>query len=423
MRILGTIILKEMRELLTRKMLLPFFAIMVLFLFIGRAIRGERKKASAPQRALVLVQEESEIGDTIISRLQQSGLLITNISEPKEQAITRAQKENFPLLIVLPESIDERLKRFEPATIETYTVIKGFSFAQTMRGVKIKSALGQINSWLAQRHLQTLAPEFNPENIENPLKTSEYVVLKGRLAPGTPELIQGVVIAQTFLIPIVLLMVIIYASQMIAASIGQEKENKTLETLLTVPISRVSIVLGKMLGAAIAAFAISAIFMGAMAYYTTAFSERPQQMPIDTNIASTLDLNLTPEGMILIGITLFLAILAALALATLLAVFSEDAKSAQAAIAPLMILCLVPYFFTMFFDIQTLSLPLKIFVLAIPFSYPFLVPQALIFGNYPLIIFGLVYITLFAALTVFIAARLFNSDLILTAKLRYRRRR
>ncbi|MEO0067970.1 MAG: ABC transporter permease [candidate division WOR-3 bacterium] len=423
MRILGTIILKEMRELLTRKMLLPFFAIMVLFLFIGRAIRGERKKASAPQRALVLVQEESEIGDTIISRLQQSGLLITNISEPKEQAITRAQKENFPLLIVLPESIDERLKRFEPATIETYTVIKGFSFAQTMRGVKIKSALGQINSWLAQRHLQTLAPEFNPENIENPLKTSEYVVLKGRLAPGTPELIQGVVIAQTFLIPIVLLMVIIYASQMIAASIGQEKENKTLETLLTVPISRVSIVLGKMLGAAIAAFAISAIFMGAMAYYTTAFSERPQQMPIDTNIASTLDLNLTPEGMILIGITLFLAILAALALATLLAVFSEDAKSAQAAIAPLMILCLVPYFFTMFFDIQALSLPLKIFVLAIPFSYSFLVPQALIFGNYPLIIFGLVYITLFAGLTVFIAARLFNSDLILTAKLRYRRRR
>ncbi|MEO0019600.1 MAG: ABC transporter permease [candidate division WOR-3 bacterium] len=423
MRILGTIILKEMRELLTRKMLLPFFAIMVLFLFIGRAIRGERKKASAPQRALVLVQEESEIGDTIISRLQQSGLLITNISEPKEQAITRAQKENFPLLIVLPESIDERLKRFEPATIETYTVIKGFSFAQTMRGVKIKSALGQINSWLAQRHLQTLAPEFNPENIENPLKTSEYVVLKGRLAPGTPELIQGVVIAQTFLIPIVLLMVIIYASQMIAASIGQEKENKTLETLLTVPISRVSIVLGKMLGAAIAAFAISAIFMGAMAYYTTAFSERPQQMPIDTNIASTLDLNLTPEGMILIGITLFLAILAALALATLLAVFSEDAKSAQAAIAPLMILCLVPYFFTMFFDIQTLSLPLKIFVLAIPFSYPFLVPQALIFGNYPLIIFGLVYITLFAALTVFIAARLFHSDLVLTAKLRFWRGR
>lgn len=423
MRILGTIILKEMRELLTRKMLLPFFAIMVLFLFIGRAVRGERKKASAPQRALVLVQDNSEIADTIIKQLNQSGLLITVITEPKEQAITRAQKENFPLLIVLPESIEERFARFEPVTVEAYTIIKGFSFAQSIRGVKVRSALAQINAELSRHQLKKIAAGLEPENIQNPLQTGEYVILKNRVAQGSPEIIQRLVISQTFLIPIVLLMVIIYSSQMIAASIGQEKENKTLETLLTVPISRVTIVLGKMLGAAIAAFAISAIFMGAMAYYTTAFSERPQQLPIATNIALTLGLNLTTEGMILIGITLFLAILAALALATLLAVFSEDAKSAQAAIAPLMIMCLVPYFFTMFFDIQTLSLPLKIFVLLIPFSYPFLVPQALIFGNYHLIIFGLVYVSLFAAFTVFIAASLFNSDLVLTAKLRLWRRR
>ncbi len=423
MRVLGTIILKEMRELLTRKMLVPFFAIMLLFLFIGRAIRSERKKAGAPEPALVLVRAASAIADTIVSRLQQSGLLITRTQEETQSAIERAQKEKFALLIVLPESLDERFARFEPVTVEAYSIIKGFSFAQSIRGVKVKSALAQINAELSRRQLKKIAAGLEPENIQNPLKTGEYVVVKSKVARGSPEIIHRLVISQTFLIPIVLLMVIIYSSQMIAASIGQEKENKTLETLLTVPINRVAIVLGKMLGAAVAAFVISAIFMVAMAYYTTAFSERPQEMPVNTNIASTLGLNLTPEGIILIGITLFLAILAALALATLLAVFSEDAKSAQAAIAPLMILCLVPYFFTMFFDIQTLSLPLKIFLLAIPFSYPFLVPQALIFSNYSLIFAGLVYITLFAAVTVFVAARLFNSDLTLTAKLRFRRQK
>jgi ABC-2 type transport system permease protein len=422
MRVIGTIVFKEMRDLLTRRMLLPFFAIMIIFLFIGRAIRGERKRAGSPQPALVLVSEESEMTDSIISRLAKSGLLITRTSETKEQAIARAEKQGWGLVIILPESIAERSGRFEPVTIEAYSLIKGFSFAQSLRMFKIKSALTQINSEFSRRYLGRIAPELNPENILNPLKLDEYVILKGRVAPGNPELIQGLVISQTLLIPIVLLMVIIYSSQMIAASIGQEKENKTLETLLTVPLNRVTIVLGKMLGAAVAALVISAIFMVAMAYYGSAFSEGRSGMPVDGAIAHQLGLNLTTEGLILIGITLFLAILTALALATLLAVLSEDAKSAQAAITPLMVLCLLPYFFTMFFDIQTLSLPLKIFLLAIPFSYPFLVPQALIFGNYSLIGFGLAYIALFALVTVLIAARLFTSDLVLTARLRLRRR-
>ncbi|MEO0023503.1 MAG: ABC transporter permease, partial [candidate division WOR-3 bacterium] len=237
---------------------------------------------------------------------------------------------------------------------------------------------------------------------------------------GSPEQAQGLLLGQTFLVPIILLLVIIYASQMIAASIGQEKENKTLETLLTVPVSRVLIVAGKMLGAAIAAVVISAVFMLAMGYYTTGFAEGRTEVP--SAGISGLGLSLTTEGVVVLGITLFLAIMAALALATLLAVFSEDAKSAQANITPLMMLCLIPYFFVLMFDISTLSLPLRLLVLAIPFSYPFLVPQALIFGNYRLIIFGIVYTGLFAVILVLLAAWFFQGERVLTARLRLRRR-
>ncbi len=423
MRILGTIIFKEIRELLTVRMLLPFLAIIVIFIFIGRAIRGERKRAAAPQPALTVVNEASAIVDTIISRLEKSGLLITRTSEPKEQALIRAQKQGFSTLLVLPESLNERLSRLESVNIEVYSIVRGFSFTQSARGVKIKSVFREINNDFSSQKLRELLSEHNPENIQQPIRTREFVLLKGKIAPGTPGLIQGLVISQTFLIPIILLMVIIYASQMIAASIGQEKENKTLETLLTAPINRAQIVLGKMLGAAVAALVISAIFMGGMAYYGTAFSEGSTQLTLDTSIADQLGLSLTPEGLILIGITIFLAILAALAVATLLAVFSEDAKSAQTNITPLMMLCLIPYFFTILFDINALSLPLKILLLAIPFSYPFLVPQSLIFGNYPLILFGLLYLTIFALITIFIAGKLFTSDRLLTARLRLRRRR
>jgi ABC-2 type transport system permease protein len=64
----------------------------------------------------------------------------------------------------------------------------------------------------------------------------------------------------------------------------------------------------------------------------------------------------------------------------------------------------------------------KVLIYAIPFSYPFLTPNAVMFGNYGLIFAGYGYMALFAAACIVIAARIFATDRILTAKLRFRRR-
>lgn len=421
MRFLGTLVWKEMRELLTVRMLMPFVAVLVLFLFIGRMLRGERKRAESPQPVLVVSADSGPVSELIVRLLGQNGLTAHRFSGSLDSALV-GKGGNWVALVRVPESADLRLARFEPVGLEVYTPLRGFSFGQTMRGAKVKTALARLDSVLARQQIERLADGQKPEAIQHPLRKQEYVVLKGRVAPGSPEQVQGLLLGQTFLVPIILLLVIIYASQMIAASIGQEKENKTLETLLTVPVSRVLIVAGKMLGAAIAAVVISAVFMLAMGYYTTGFAEGRTEVPSAGAGLSGLGLTLTTEGVVVLGITLFLAIMAALALATLLAVFSEDAKSAQANIAPLMMFCLIPYFFVLMFDISTISLPLRVLVLAIPFSYPFLVPQALIFGNYRLIIFGIVYTGLFAVILVLLAAWFFQGERVLTARLRLRRR-
>ena len=43
------------------------------------------------------------------------------------------------------------------------------------------------------------------------------------------------------------MIIIMYSAQMVISAIAMEKQNKTLETLLTVPIPRTSIVTAKML--------------------------------------------------------------------------------------------------------------------------------------------------------------------------------
>ncbi len=423
MRIIGNLLRKEVKELVTPQMFVPFLTIMVIFFFIGRGIRGEREKASAPQKVLVGDYDQSDLSKEIIESLKQ-GLNIIETDDDEVAILDRAKKEGISLVIVIPKDLAKQLADKETTEITLYNLVKGFSATQAMRGIRVMSYFQSINNRIATDYLKKAYPAADPEKLRTPLHTKEYIMVKDKIAEGNPRMLQGIVLSQFFIIPIILLMTIIYVSQMIAVSIGQEKENKTLETLLTVPIKRVQIVIGKMLGVVVVALIIAGISMFAFGYYMGSFGDVSQTArQVGSDLMQQLGLGIGIEGIGLIVLSLFLAILSALSLATLLAVFSDDAKSAQAAITPLMILCLIPYFFTLLFDVETASLPIKIIVYLIPFAYPFLTPKALIFGNYTLIIFGYIYMALFSAVTIILAARIFNSDRILTAKLRFRRLR
>jgi len=100
-----------------------------------------------------------------------------------------------------------------------------------------------------------------------------------------------------------------------------EKEGKTLETLLSMPVKRSHILAGKIFGViVIALIATMAYFGGYMYYMNTILSEIPMQ---------GFSFTVSPTGIGLVGITLFLTLLSGLSLAMLLAVMCEDVRSAQ----------------------------------------------------------------------------------------------
>lgn len=423
MRVIINIIVKEARELLTPQMLTPFVAIMVVFVFIGRAIRGERAKSSRPQTVIVADRDKTALSDSVWAGLASDQTTIIPAEGNLDQLLALARDAGATWLVVIPESLEQRIRAMETAPIEVYNIVRGFTVTQMENDVRLKSLFDKANERLAQAYLARAYPGTSPENLQNPLRTSEFVVVKDRVAPGNAEVLSGLVMSQTLMIPIVLLMVLIYSSQMIAASIGQEKENKTLETLLTVPINRTSIIIGKMAGAALVAFVVSGIFMLAMVYWTGSLGERMSAPAgaADASAISQLGLSLGPQSYVLLAVGLFLALLCGLSLAILLAIFADDAKSAQMSVTPLMMLVMIPYFLGFFINVDAASLPLKILMYAIPFTYPFLMPKAMLFGNYGLVFAGFGYMALFAAACIFVAARLFSSDRLLTAKLRWLR--
>ncbi|MGB9905838.1 MAG: ABC transporter permease, partial [Candidatus Saccharicenans sp.] len=142
-----------------------------------------------------------------------------------------------------------------------------------------------------------------------------------------------------------------------------------------------------------------------------------------TPILKQLGLTINTQGYILFGISLFLTILCALALATILGVLAEDYRTAQSLSVPLVFVVMIPYFISLFADINTMSLPAKILVLAIPFSHPFFAMQNIMFGHMNMLWLGIVYNFLFVVVLLWWTTKIFATDRVLTMKLKWRKKK
>jgi ABC-2 type transport system permease protein len=216
------------------------------------------------------------------------------------------------------------------------------------------------------------------------------------------------------LIPIVMMMIIIMAGSIVITSMALEKENKTLETLLTLPVKRTSIVTGKIVAAAVIGLLLAIIYMIGMQFYFSGF-----QFSAGVNLAS-YGLVITSTDFIWIGASLFITLIAGLSLCMLMGTFAKNYKSAQTLTFPITMLAMIPMFITMFSDFDTLPLALKIFTFAIPFSHPMMAPRALLFHDYTLVIGGIVYVAIFAIVTISIVVWVFKTDRLLVGTTKFK---
>jgi ABC-2 type transport system permease protein len=140
---------------------------------------------------------------------------------------------------------------------------------------------------------------------------------------------------------------------------------------------------------------------------------------VGVNLAS-YGLVLNTVDFIWIGASLFLALIAGLSLCMLLGTFAKNYKSAQTLTFPITMLALIPMFITMFADFDTLPMALKVLTFAIPFSHPMMASRALLFDDYLLVAGGIVYVGIFAAITISIVVWVFKTDRLLTGTTKFK---
>ncbi len=419
------ILRKELRELITIQMVLPFAITILIFFVMGRTIRSEVSRSVLTGSVGLVDRDRSAHSRMIKEILVQRGFAVEEFEGASiDSIVATAGRGRSRLLLVIPTGFEERIVGKAGAEIESYSFIKSLSVTESMQRIRVQSVVNMLNRDISNGYIRDFDSKLDPDRVRQPVRSADFVVLRGRLARGSAEVVISFIAAQSVMIPVILLMLIIFTGTMVAASIGQEKENKTLETLLTVPVSRISIVSGKMLAAALLALLFVGFYIAGFSDFMSSFGAeglgRPDAGPV-VNRLGELGLLLNSGGYLMMALSIFLSIITALSAATMLALFARDTKSAQAALAPLFVLVLLPYFLSILLDPQSVSWPLRFFVYLIPFSHTFLAYKSLILGRVSAVWLGIIYQAVCSGVLIYLSARIFTSDRILTMRLSLKR--
>ncbi|NTV30541.1 ABC transporter permease [candidate division WWE3 bacterium] len=426
MKLFYILVKKEIRELLTLQMLIPFLIMVAVFMVLGNVSRSEIEKSQQPQKLIIIDNDKSSESTKLVELLKVGAFIVSmDESHSIDDALQRAREQEARMVIIIPDNFNENLSQLKPATVETYSLMNSFSFGSSSQYALLASSMEGINQTISNELISQQIPSASVTELKNPIIPVDHVVIGDKKATITPSEILGYVTSQANFIPIIMFMVIVMSSQMIASAIAAEKENKTLETLLSTPVSRTMIVSSKMLGAGLVALLLAGAYMFGLQSYIDGISGGALSMASSDRLQSAisqLGLSLTSTDFLLIGGSLFGAILCALAISIILGSFAEDVKAVQGVTTPLMVFVLFSYFSSMFIDVYSAAPVLRYALLAIPFTHPFQAIPNIFLGRSDLVLFGVLYEIIVFTVFVIIAAKIFSSDKIFTLKIKMPKR-
>ncbi|MBQ7782818.1 MAG: ABC transporter permease, partial [Oscillospiraceae bacterium] len=264
--------------------------------------------------------------------------------------------------------------------------------------------------------------------IENPVVTVDYTAANGKTVEASSEALSAMLMMQSMIAPFAVFFLILMASQMIMTAISTEKIDKTLETLLSAPVSRITVLTAKMIAALVVALLNAAAMIIGFVFYMNGMMGGAVEQISDTAQAGTeaftaadamaqLGLTLTPSAIIIFGIQLFLTIAIGLSISLILGAMATDAKSVQTLVLPVTMITMIPFFVTMFADVNLLSPIPKLILYIIPFTHTYTSMNNMMFGNMGIVWGGLIYQLIFFAVCMYLAVKIFTTDLLFTMSL------
>lgn len=432
---LWNLIKKELKELITISSVASILVIVVVFMMLGSLIGGQvNEQNEAPTFGIINMDEDGIYSDNAMHSLPHWYSETYKASADghiksipcdtwgDNDKIMRAMDDaGINTLVVINKDFSKNIAEWKPGQISIVWKQDNtgvFSSMSTITAIQISGAINSFTTDLFMKNnIQTGDAPLTDEQIKF-LKSPTFngsvcTFLMGTPHDGvTPADIASLMSSQSMFVPIVIMLIIVMIGSILISSMGNEKENKTLETLLTLPVNRTTIVTGKLIGSAIAGLIMGGMYMVGMYFYIDGLSGATKTTTSVT--LADLGLILSATDWIIIATFMFLAILCALGMCMIFGAFAKNYKAAQTYIMPITVLAMIPMFVTMFSSYNELPGLIQGVLFAIPFTHPMLVMNNLMFGNMSMVAGGLVYMIIFAIVMIMITVRLYKSDILLT---------
>ena len=429
---------KELSELINIQMILSLVLTMGIFMILGNVMKSSIDEAIDSTKNVTI--NISDRDQTDFTKAIEQALLDIN-DDPDENTNVKLkyfdttgddyakilEDNDINNIVIIPEGFTKKVEADERPNIIS---VNRMESAATLSNISDgnSSAISIIRDCISS----SIASEYNISEekydlLEYPVDVTDNTVIDDKSAEISSGSIMAKISIQNMILPIIVFVLIIFTSQMLMNAIANEKIDKTLETLLSAPVSRLAIIGSKMLAAAIIALINAAVFMFGFSFFvsdsTTEVTETAKSA-VEGSISMDeafrqLGISLSTGDYILVGLQLFFTILICLSASLILGALVDDPKKTQNMLMPIMMLAIVPYMISMLADINTLPTPVKLVVYAIPFTHTFTSIPNLMFGHTTLFIFGLIYQILFFIVCIFFALRIFMTDRIFTISLNF----
>jgi len=216
------------------------FVIMPIFMMVmtGYVFPNQNVLKNAPLGVVNL--DQGPLGAQIILGLNQASpgqgekLLKLTYLKDEAEADQEIKDQEINGAIVIPADFSSKIAAGQQATITTITDQSNPQISLMISGT-LDKLMSDISNQMATKKVETLIPGVaDPQGVINP-----FVVETKGIIPGNPNYFE-------FMAPGIMAMVIMMAAMIgLAGSVSRERELGTMDGILSAPISRLSVVVGK----------------------------------------------------------------------------------------------------------------------------------------------------------------------------------
>ncbi len=424
---------KEVKELLLEKSILIGIIIVPLIIFpimgalTGLGIGAAAQKTMGGITVGVADLDKTNLTNVLLPKfLKDEDIHVVRLNCVSDaECVQMAKERGLEFLMIVPKGFSSNFTSGERSRVKMIYNIKALAISELTLGDKISSAvISAFKSLVEEIHGKNVGPRF----FEKPISQESIVIYFGKVIHAPISMIGSIFLTVLIGIPMVAVIIASYASSVSATSVALEKESKTLEILLAMPASRITILLSKLLGTFLIVLLGTLSFIAGFGIYSlmlagSMVSIGPSSSPSSMNM-NFLSIQPSPIFPVIMISAILIAMVMTTCLGVLVGILGGDVRSAQQLVGAVSFpLLMPPFFILMFTSFEGLPPLVKLALFLDPFTHLFLAIQSGFTGDSASSLFSIGVMLAYTVFMILLSSWLFMGERLITMRISVKRKR